>query len=213
MPVDRRFARRQALLSCAIMRNVAFYRVGYQTKDGRGRLKDDSQMGRTINSNFVDWEARHHWRRLVQGTEARTAFLTALFATLGLDRAGWDQYLTDMKTYRDRFVAHLDDDDTMHIPDLDTVLASTAVFYRHLVARAPVGTFVGHLPRDLPAYYETCRAEAATYHATYSAQAAPRASLSRSRKRRDDGSRPMGRASCFWCSCGTDCDKTSARSR
>jgi hypothetical protein len=182
MPVDRRFARRQALLSCAIMRNVAFYRVGYQTEDGRGRLKDDSQMGRTINSNFVDigvlewcklfadWEARHHWRRLVQGTEARTAFLTALFATLGLDRAGWDQYLTDMKTYRDRFVAHLDDDDTMHIPDLDTVLASTAFFYRHLVAQAPVGTFVGHLPGDLPAYYDICRDEAATYHATYRAR-------------------------------------------
>jgi hypothetical protein len=184
MPVDRRFARRQALLACAIMRNVAFYRTGYQTEDGRGRLKDDSQMGRTINSNFVDiavlewcklfadWEARHHWRRLVQGTEARTAFRAALLAALGLDPAGWEQYLTGMKTYRDRFVAHLDDDDTMHIPDLDPVLASTVFFYRELVAQAPDGTFVGRLPRDLPTYYDTCRAEAATYHPTYRAQPA-----------------------------------------
>ncbi len=182
MPVDRRFARRQAQLACAIIRNVAFYRVGWETEDGRGRLKDDSQMGRTINSNFVDiavleWcklfadrEARHHWRRLVQGTDARTAFRTDLLVALGLDFAGWERYLNDVKTYRDRFVAHLDDDDTMLIPDLDPVLASTAFFYRQLVAQAPDGTFVGSLPRDLPAYYDTCRREAATYHATYRAR-------------------------------------------
>lgn len=78
MPVDRRFARRQALLGCAIVRNIARYSVGYESGDGRSHMKHDSQMGRTTNSNFQDiavleWfrffddrDARHHWRRHAQ---------------------------------------------------------------------------------------------------------------------------------------------------
>jgi hypothetical protein len=92
--VDARFARRQAILSCAIVRNIAFYYVGWVTGDGQGRLKDDSEVGRTINSNFidmavlewsklfVDWNAKHHWRRLIRDTAARAAFKTALLVLL-----------------------------------------------------------------------------------------------------------------------------------
>ena len=193
--VDVRFARRQAILSCAIVRNIAFYYVGWVTGDGRGRLKDDSEVGRTINSNFidvavlewsklfVDWEAKHHWRRLVQGTEARTAFRTMLLAAIGLDAAGWEQYHTDVKTYRDRFVAHLDDDDTMYPPNLGIALESTVFFYQHLIAHGPAGAIVGRLPpaacrlppaacglpRDVRTYYDDCRALAATYHTVYDA--------------------------------------------
>ncbi|WP_109484049.1 hypothetical protein [Paraburkholderia sp. C35] len=179
MPVDRRFARRQALLACAIVRNVAFYRAGFETEDGRGRLKDDSQMGRTINSNFVDiavlewckvfadWHARHHWRRLVRDSQARTGFRTALFAVLGLDEAGWEHYLTVVKTYRDRFVAHLDDDDTMDIPSLDPVLASTFFFYGQLWELAPDGALDGRFQDDLQAYYEASHRQACAYRATY----------------------------------------------
>jgi hypothetical protein len=181
MPKDRRLARRQALLACAIVRNVAFYRAGYVTEDGRGRLKDDSQMGRTINSNFVDiavlewcklfadWHARHHWRRCVRDTQARTAFRTDLFEAIASDAPGWEQYLTAVRTYRDRFVAHLDDDDTMHIPSLDPVLASTFFFYRQLVEQAPEGALDGRFPRDLQVYYDVNHKQARSYHATYDA--------------------------------------------
>lgn len=67
--VDVRFARRLAILSCTTVRNIAYYYAGWVTGNGRGRLKDDSELGRTINSNFigiavlewaklfVDWDA------------------------------------------------------------------------------------------------------------------------------------------------------------
>ena len=180
--VDIRFARRQAILSSAIVRNIAFYYVGWVTGDGRGRLKDDSEVGRTINSNFidvavlewsklfVDWEAKHHWRRLVQGTEARTAFRTELLAAIELDATDWERYCAGVKTYRDRFVAHLDDDDTMYPPNLSIALNSTVFFYQHLVIHRPAGAIFGRLPHDLRVYYDDCRALATTYHATYVAE-------------------------------------------
>jgi hypothetical protein len=52
--VDVRFARRRAILSCTIVRNIAFYHADWVTGNGHGRLKDDSVVGRTINSNFMD---------------------------------------------------------------------------------------------------------------------------------------------------------------
>ncbi|SOE98072.1 hypothetical protein SAMN05446635_6030 [Burkholderia sp. OK233] len=177
--VDARFARRQATLSCAIIRNIAFYYAGWVTGDGQGRLKDDTDVGRTINSNFidvavlewsklfVDWEAKHHWRRFVKDTEARTAFRSGLLAVIGLDRAAWEQYHADVKTYRDHFIAHLDDDDVMIPPRLRIALDSTVFFYQHLVANAPAEAIAGRLPRDLRAYYDACSSLAGTYHATY----------------------------------------------
>jgi hypothetical protein len=177
--VDARFARRQATLSCIIVRNIAFYYSGWVNGDARPPLKDDSEVGRTINSNFidvavlewsklfVDWEAKHHWRRFIQNTEARTAFRTALLAAIGLDLAGWEKYHQDVKTYRDHFIAHLDDDDDMIPPRQRVALDSTVFFYQHLVNHAPTGAIVGRLPRDLRAYYDDCRDLADTYHATY----------------------------------------------
>lgn len=176
---DARFARRQATLSCAIIRNIAYYYAGWITGDGQGRLKDDTDLGRTINSNFIDlavlewsklfadWEARHHWRRFVWGTEARTAFRTGLLDTIGLDLLAWEQYHTDVKTYRDRFIAHLDDDDVMIPPRLRIALESTVFFYEYLVSNAPAGAIAGRLPHDLRAYYDACSRLANTYRASY----------------------------------------------
>ncbi len=176
---DARFARRQAILSCAIIRNIAFYYAGWITEDDQGRLKDDTDLGRTINSNFIDvavleWsklfvdrEASHHWRRFVQGTEARTAFRTRLLAAIGLDLPAWEQYHADVKTYRDRFIAHLDDDEVMIPPRLRVALDSTVFFYEHLVSNAPAGASAGRLPHDSRAYYDACSRLAGTYRVTY----------------------------------------------
>ena len=177
--VDARFARRQATLSCAIIRNIAFYYAGWVSGDGQGQLRDDTDLGRTINSNFidvavlewsklfVDWEARHHWRRFVKDTEARTAFRSGLLEAIGIERAEWENYHAQVKTYRDHFIAHLDDDDVMIPPSLRVARESTVYFYNHLIANTPAGTIAGRLPLDLQAYYDACSSFAGTYHATY----------------------------------------------
>jgi hypothetical protein len=176
---DVRLARRQALLSCAIIRNIAFYYVGWVNEDGRGTLKDGTELGRTINSNFIDmavleWaklfvdaRGRHHWQRFVRPMEARTAFRTGLLASIGLDVPAWEQYHTDVRVYRDHFIAHLDDDDVMTPPRLRVACDSTLFFYAHLVANAPAGAIAGRLPHDLGDYYDACVDLARTYRVRY----------------------------------------------
>ncbi|WP_175695889.1 hypothetical protein [Burkholderia ambifaria] len=178
-PPDARLARRQALLSCAIIRNIAFYYAGWISEDGRGQLKDDTELGRTINSNFIDmavleWaklfvdaRGRHHWYRFVRSVEARTAFRTGLLANIGLDLPAWEQYHEDVRVYRDRFIAHLDDDDVMTPPRLRLARDSTLFFYENLAANAPVGAIAGRLPHDLRDYYDACTDLASTYHVSY----------------------------------------------
>lgn len=179
----RRFIRRMAILNCGFVRNLAFHRSGYVSGDGRGRLKDDTEMGKTINGNFIDiavlewskvfaeWNGHHHWRKVMRNDQERIAFRRDLLSALRLGEAEWDRFIGQVKTYRDEFVAHLDEEDIAHIPDMGLAFASAVFFHRYLQWQSPHGTFESmhgpNLPNDLEAYYETCRREADTYNATY----------------------------------------------
>ena len=179
----RRFVRRLALLNCAFVRNLAFHRCGYVSGDGRGRLKDGTEMGKTINGNFIDiavleWSklfaernGHHHWHKFMRNDQERMAFLRDLLSALRIGEAEWRRFIGHVKTYRDEFVAHLDEGEIAHIPDMGLAFASAVFFHRYLHMQSPRGTFESmhgpDLPIDLEAYYETCRREADTYNATY----------------------------------------------
>jgi hypothetical protein len=65
-------------------------------------------------------------------------------------------YITEMRTYRDKFLAHLDDLRTMNIPFLDTARSAVEFYHRQVVEReASAGDLVG-LPTDLAEYYRHC---------------------------------------------------------
>ena len=179
----RRFVRRLALLNCAFVRNLAFHRCGYFSGDGRGCLKDATEMGKTINGNFIDiavlewskvfaeWNGHHHWRKIMRNDRERTAFRRNLLSALRIGEAEWNRFIGQVKTYRDEFVAHLDEGEIAHIPDMELAFASAVFFHRYLHLQSPHGTFESthglDIPNYLEAYYEACRREADTYNATY----------------------------------------------
>lgn len=75
----------------------------------------------------------------------------------------FNSLLDEIRVYRDKFVAHLDDEHVMRIPTLDTALKCVFFLYAHVRATAPadiLGTaHLAHLPADLAAYYDACREE------------------------------------------------------
>lgn len=170
------FVRRIALLCCHFARNVAYYRIGYINEDGTGGLKQASEFGATVNGNmmdiavlewgklFTDRRGSQHWHKFVRIEPERRQFLASLIQSVGLNDAGWRHYLDEFRVYRDKFVAHLDTEDCMRIPNLEIALQSTFFLYSHLLANAPGGTFdAPHratLPYDLLAYYVKCQSEA-----------------------------------------------------
>lgn len=170
--VDPRFVRRLSLLCCHCVRNIAYYRVGFVSEDGTGSLKQRSQFGATVNGDlldiavlewcklFADRNARHHWKRFVRTDVDQEQFLAGLVEAAGMSLEGWKRYLDQMRVYRDKFVAHLDDQQVMNIPVLDAALSTTFFLYGHVRANSHEAIFrtphLAHLPDDLPAYYEAC---------------------------------------------------------
>ncbi len=87
-----------------------------------------------------------------------------LFTALNCSRTDFENLRVKMREYRDKFLAHLDSEFTMHVPELGVAEASAKFYHEYLVANeASPGDLVG-LPdstETLSKGYEESEAEAA----------------------------------------------------
>jgi hypothetical protein len=135
------------------MRNIAFYRAGWHRTVPRVK----TPFWVNANSNCIDvavleWcklfaerNGRHHWKTAVTDREC---FRAELVTVLGVSWADFSQYAINVVLkYRDSFVAHLDDDNTMHVPSLRMMRVSVAFLYRYILdVEAPPGLLVDAPP-------------------------------------------------------------------
>ncbi|MBI2059330.1 MAG: hypothetical protein HYT87_06105 [Nitrospirae bacterium] len=128
-----------AILCCHCLRNLAFYRAGW-----RGRTPIfGGQFWRSVNGNFLDvcvleWcklfgdeRGKHYWRKVISHPDA---FFQELLGEIGVAESKLDEHIKEMRTYRDKFVAHLDDEEVMQIPTLTITLKSVSCLYDYLLA-------------------------------------------------------------------------------
>jgi len=125
-------SRRVIKLCLDSIRNITFYKSGF--KDGRILYND--QFWITANGNFLDiavlewckmfgdWNSKHHWRLVINSDDS---FLMGLLAELDLTEAEYNTQKARVRHYRDKFIAHLDDENTMHIPDVS--MMEKSVYY------------------------------------------------------------------------------------
>ncbi|MGA7749305.1 MAG: hypothetical protein WCA63_04090 [Gallionella sp.] len=90
--------RRVALLCCHFMRNLAYYRAGW---NGNHFSIPASEFNKTVNSNFIDicvleWcklfgehQEPHHWKNIVAN---KKEFKSGLLSCLKTDSKGLDDY-------------------------------------------------------------------------------------------------------------------------
>lgn len=167
--MDREKRLRRVLLICAhFTRNMAYYRAGWRPKTGFART---TQFWITANGNcidiavlewcklFADRSDKHHWRRIVSD---KSAFEESLIDALGpgSNKRTFDEYITIVRRYRDKFVAHLDDDEEAFPPTLDDARAAVSFYFKYVRNREGKGYAFRGLPTDLDAYYEECYEEA-----------------------------------------------------
>jgi hypothetical protein len=167
--------RRVALLSCSFARNFAYYRVGHDEYEGSPLLSPShphASFWRQANANFLDmcvleWcklfgdrRGEHYWGRIVSDA---AVFEAALLSGLRIEQGVFQEQINAMRLYRNKFVAHLDSDATMHIPMLETAKSSVWFFHRHIIEHeAEAGDLAG-LPdtvEKLDLGYRQCIAEA-----------------------------------------------------
>ena len=114
---------------------------------------------------------RHHWRRVVSDPDG---FEAGLLAEFQVDEAGLAALIDKMRSYRDEFVAHLDDALEMYVPELDASRQAVAFYHRHIVeCEAKPGELLG-LPdvHELALGYDQCTDNAARVYAVCEARKA-----------------------------------------
>lgn len=142
----RQRVRRVAILCCHYLQNLAYYKAGW---NGRA-LKRKTHFWISANGNFLDHcvlefcklfgdpRGKHYWRKVVTD---EAGFYTGLLAELKLNGAEFDEYVAKMRNYRDKFVAHLDLDEVMHIPYLSVGRKAVAYLYDYLRDHEDEGNF------------------------------------------------------------------------
>jgi hypothetical protein len=149
--------RRVVLICCSVAQNVTFYRAAMTAP---ASIRSDHHpeaafLRRTIN-NFLDvavldWcklfgsqrSEKHHWRRVVSDV---TRFEQALFRELGTNADMFGALVKKILYYRDTFIAHLDNDLVMNVPELNLALKAVTFYHRHIVEHEATPDELAGLP-------------------------------------------------------------------
>lgn len=133
------------------------------------RLTPDSQYWRTVHGNEVDilvleWcklfaerRGKYGWRKVVPNSET---FEQGLLIHLESSRAQFKTYVDSMKYHRDKFVAHLDDENAMYIPQFDLAWKATQFYFLQVTEELKKIAIVAEDDLSLQDYYATHFSEA-----------------------------------------------------
>lgn len=162
-PRDR--LRRPVILCCSFAKNLAYYRAGQDS----AALRAGADFWRVANNNFLDmcvleWcklfaekGGKHYWGKVIEDS---ATFETRLLSHLGLADEEFQGSITVMKGYRDRFVAHLDEDRTMIIPRMDVAQRAVWFYHGQIVSKEAAANDLVGLATDLDTGYKICMIEA-----------------------------------------------------
>ena len=147
-----------AILCCHCLRNLAFYRAGWKGK----KAIFGGDFWTNANGNFLDicvleWcklfadqRGKHYWRKAISQPDA---FFQELLRVVGVTEAELNRHIQEMRTYRDKFVAHLDSDEEMQIPDLTVTLKSVSFLYDYLLENEGEPEFFPDATKPASAFY------------------------------------------------------------
>lgn len=161
--------RRTGILCLHCLRNAAYYRAWNAASQAR-RLE---QFWISLNGNFIDtclleWcklfgdlRALHHWSKVVSD---RDDFLAGLYAATNLDETQFEAYRLEVRAYRDKFVAHLDELNNVRIPGIQPAINSARFLYDYLVEVEDDADAFYDGPRNANARYQQHLREGRTAH-------------------------------------------------
>ncbi len=164
--------RRVLLLCCHFTRNLAYYRAAWH--EGKHIRNTDfwvTTSGNSYDHCVLEWcklfgekTGEHSWAATVSDP---AAFEAELYKETNLEAGALEDYRQGMRAYRDKFVAHLDLEQTAQLPTLDIARATTWFLHAHVVAHEIADASLGRLPLALPHYYELRLKEAQEIYGVY----------------------------------------------
>ncbi len=156
---QKQYLRRIAILCLHCLRNLAYYRAGWS----KGSLILRSNFWVAVNGNFIDicvleWcklfgdsKSKHFWKKGISDSEV---FLSGLLNKLEMNEEEFDNYITKMRTYRDKYIAHWDLDEKVTVPRLDITKKSALYLYTYLLDHEDKGGYFDDGPRNASQFYD-----------------------------------------------------------
>jgi hypothetical protein len=153
---------------------LAFFRAAHDAR----RQWMGQQFWATAHDNFLDiavleWckvfgdiRAKHDWRKVVTDKDL---FFLKLLDHLRLTKALFDEYINEMRTYRDKFIAHLDEENRMNIPNISIAIKSTQFLYQWMLMEEDDGDAFWDAPENSVLFFRKFISQA---RETYAAQIA-----------------------------------------
>ncbi len=133
-----RVAHRAVLVCCSFLRNYAYYRA-MKSKDNN--YTNDFLI--TTQNNFMDisileWckcfgkahNNYYHWRNVV---DIPDKFFPEMLNSVGFDEYRFEEYRIAALRQRDKFIAHLDEENIMYIPRLRALRRTITFYYDHII--------------------------------------------------------------------------------
>ena len=175
LPMSRRDRLRRVVILCqSVTRNLAYYRVGwreeFKSKMDHSLHPASANFFRVANGNFIDicvleWcklfadkRGKQYWEIVVADT---SAFKAGLLNDLGIDEVAFARAVERMREYRDKFLAHLDSEEIMNIPDLDIPKKAAWYYYAYIVANETIEGDFSNFDSTLDFLYKQMEKEAA----------------------------------------------------
>jgi hypothetical protein len=127
------------------------------------------QFWRGVNANFMDLcvlefcklfadqKGKHHWRKVITD---QPNFHAGLLAKLTMTNAGFNEYIESMKFYRDKYLAHLDDETGGRYPTLGSGKIAAAYLFDYLLENEDEGSFFPDAGGTAADFYQDRKEEA-----------------------------------------------------
>jgi len=137
--MDKTKRRRVGILCCHFVRNFAFYEAGYN----HDRIKSKDQFVVSLNGNFLDisvlewcklfgdYSDKHHWKKIMSHDPT---FKKRMLDELKISQEDLDLTYKSFRAYRDKFIAHLDSEEEMKIPEVSKGLNMVFFYYKEVKA-------------------------------------------------------------------------------
>jgi hypothetical protein len=154
----KQLLRRAGIICCHFLRNLAFYKAGWR----KGVFVSREQFWINANGNFLEicvleWckifgnkSDRYYYEKIVSD---KVRFYRGLLCFVGCEKKDFESYVKELKKYRDKFVAHLDVEKIMYIPDLRMARKSISYFYIYLLTHEEVDGCFSDAPSKMSKFY------------------------------------------------------------
>lgn len=139
---DSKKIRRIARLCLYVIGNIACYKAGWTNQK---TFKIDTDFWRKVNGNFldiatldycklfVDINGKHHWSTIFSD---KKVFREKLFTSINLSEECYKNEVVEIKKYRDKFLAHLDEPTSLYYPNSEIILKSSIYLYHQLATNS-----------------------------------------------------------------------------